>query len=488
MRSSAIVLFAIVAATIAILVPVVFLKSGPSSNTQNGQSPAGNVDIAFTVWGMPFEDRLFEDGYARGFETANPGVRVQYQRFDGDQLNMKYKAWHAAGTGAEVMRVMVTDYHQMATSGMLEPLDQYIDAPGSGLTSDQLNAFPPHLIESLRIDGKLYALPEDNAQYGLFYNKTIIDKYNDEHSDDPVPYPDDTWTWEDLRKNAAKLSKHDENGDALIHGFDISIWQWPFMNFFAQAGGELWTDDGLTTLINTQPGVDALNFFGGLVADGSWSPYFGRAQGTGPDSRFLNGKTALYMDGSWMVPNIENRNPDLNFAVAPAPRGKEIAVVCGSCLWGIGAKAKQKQTGWEMIRWLVSEEQAAAYWDTLRVAPPAHMAVINSKRFQTTRGIPKAGADGEYEVQPMPAERYQDRAAWLEYAMSPHPETGKAPGFVPTSLYQRKLEDEIRVVLNDYLRDPANVDPQTVLDTAAKAIHAEIDRDRAAKGLEPVAR
>lgn len=478
MRSSMVVLFGLVVGTVLAVFPPLLRPGG------EGGGWAGKRRVVFTVWGMPFEDRLFKDRYARGFERVNPDVRVDYQRHADP--NMKYNAWHAAGTGPEVMRVMVTDYHQMVERGMLEPLERYITGPG-GLTEEQLAVFPPNLLDALRIDGVLYALPEDNAQFGLYYNKSIIDAYDAAHPDDPVGYPDGTWDWEKLRDAARKLARRDERGNTLVYGFDMDIWQWPFMHFFAQAGGEQWTEDGLTTSINSRAGVEALEYLRGIVKDGSWSPYFGLSQGTGPDARFKTGKTALYLNGSWMVPNIELGAPGLDFAVAPAPRGKEPDVLCGSCLWAISAHAENKDDGWEMIRWLVGEEQAHAYWDTLRVAPPAHLGVVNSPRFEETRGVPKENGTG-YEVPPMPRSLYPERAEWLRYAVNPLPETGEAPGFIPTSLYQRKLEDEIMAMFQSFLRSPDAVDPQAALDAVARAVHSHIDQDRAAKGLPPVDR
>lgn len=479
MRGSTVVLFGLVVGTMVAVFPPLLKPS------RGGAEGAGGRKISFTVWGAPFEDRLFEDRYARGFERFNPDVRVDYQRHS--DINMKYNAWHAAGKGPEVMRIMVTDYPQMVERGMLEPLDGYIGGPG-GLTDEQLAVFPPNLLDALRVDGVLYALPEDSAQFGLYYNKALIDAYDAAHPEGPIGYPDASWDWARLRDAARKLTSRNEKGEVLVYGFDMDIWQWPFMSFFAQAGGRQWSDDGLTTLINSQAGVDALEFLRALSAeDLSWSPYFGLSQGTGPDSRFKTGQTAFYMNGSWMVPNIELAAPGLDFGVAPVPHGKERAVLCGSCLWGISVHAKYKDEGWEMIRWLVSDDQADAYWDTLRVAPPANLDVVNSDRFRQTDGVPKPGGRG-YDVPPMPPERYGDRAAWLRYAMNPLPESGRAPGFIPTSLYQRKLEDEIMAMLLVFLRAPDSVSPQQVLDNAVREIHGQIDRDRAAKGLPPVDR
>ena len=220
--------------------------------------------------------------------------------------------------------------------------------------------------------------------------------------------------------------------------------------------------------------------------DRSWEPYFGKDQGTGPDSRFANGTAALYLDGSWMAPNFENRNSSLRFAIATPPRGRTDAVLAGSCLWAISSHARNKDEGWEMIRWLVSPPQAIRYWDTLRVAPPANTAVIASPAFRSTHGIP--GTRGRWEVPPLTEAAFPDRAAWILEAFEPDARTGRSRAFVPSGPYQRILEDEIARMLREYLESPDGPAAQDTLDRAARNVHLAIDRDRAAKGLPPARR
>ncbi len=451
----------------------------------------GKERVLFTVWGMPFEDRLFEDVYARGFEQLEPGIRVDYRRYS--EVQPKYTAWHARGVGAEVMRIGITDYHRMVERGMLLPLDDYINDSESGLSQEILDAIPQQLRDALEVDGTLYALPQDMAQYGLFFNRALFDAYNAEHPNDPIPYPDDSWDWEMLREAARKLTVRETDTDGseriLTYGLDLEIWQWPYMNFFAQAGGKLWTDDGLTTLINSQAGIEAVEFFRTLTfEDRSFIPSFGEQKGAGPNARFATGRTAMLYAGSWMVPYFQLNAQGLDFAVAPVPRGKVAAVCSGSCVWGISTYAPNKASAWKMIRWLVDPDQAIEYWDTLRVAPPANSDVIASDSFRETRGIPDPNKPGEYQVAPMGEDLYDEYAQWLSFGTTPQAAGDTAPAFLPASLYQRELEQEINAMLNQILRDANEPSAQNALDRVADAVHGFIDRDRSAKGLPPVDR
>ncbi len=494
MRASLVVLFGLAAGTAATILPGV-LTGGASS----GRAAEGRIPLTMAVWGMPFEDRLFEDTYARVYERVAP-VTVEYQRHA--DIAAKYTAWHAKGEGIEVMRTGIDYYQQFVARGMLEPLDAYIDDPRFGLGPNGLNRFPDRLIETLRIDGKIYALPEDNAMYGLFYNRELFDAYNAAHPEAPLEEPSNAWNWDDLRRVAKLLTgrrgdlfgPNDPRPNDVIQGVDIEIWAWPFLNFFAQAGGDLWSDDGQTTFINSQAGVDTLLFMRDLIKDGSWKPTFGQDSGTGPSVYFPSGRVAMLYGGSWFVPKFENDNPTLDFAIAPVPRGKVRAAITGSVLWAMSIHAKNKQAGWSMINWLVSDEQATAYWHKLRVAPPANLTVLESEAFRSTSGLPDPGTPGTYLIQPMPEDKFQDRAAWMLDTWRPDPETGEAPGWIATGLYQDKLQTELQSVLQEYLRNPGTVggndgvDPKAALDRLARAVHAHIDAERSAKGLPAIKR
>lgn len=434
--------------------------------------------VRMAVWGMPFEDRLFRDRYARGFEALFPSCEVDYLRFS--DLRTKYNAWATRGTGAEVMRLEITWYPGFAARGLLEPLSARIKDAQRGLSAEQLAKFPPHLMALLDRGGEIYALPQDNAQCGLFYNKDIFDEWNREHPTDPVEYPREGWTWEDLRAAAKKLTVRKSAGEITRAGFDAPIWSWTFFSFFAQAGGQMWSDDGRECLVNSPAGVEALAFLRAMQReDRSFSPTLtGYLAGVGADVLFAQGRTAMFIDGSWRVPNFDATSPQLRYAVAPLPRGKVAAVTSGACLWGISAQSTNKDQAWEMLRWLVSDESAAAYWDALRVAPPANLAVIESGAFRHASGIRKSETDPSlgYDVPPLPERDFQDKVAWLRYGYRPDPATGRVPAFVHVHEFAADLQDELTRMLAEYLKEGSTLTEQQALDDVVRNVRSAMGR------------
>lgn len=454
------------------------------------EAVSGRRTLLFTVWGMPFEDLLFRDRYARGFERERPDVHIDYQRYNND-IVMKYNAWHARGKSADVMRLRITDYHGMARRGMLQRLDAL---PGEGgvsepLTPADVEEIPRHLRDLLVVEGPqgrgIYGIPQDNAQYGLFHNKSIFEAYNRDHPGEEIAAPTERWTWDDLRDAARRISTWSrERGGEEIRGFDCAVWSWPFMTFFAQAGGRAWGEDGSCTLDVGEAGPEALRFLRQLVEDGSFAPQLsGYMSGTGPDALFARGRTALFMDGSWRIADFDRNAQGLSYAVTPLPRGPErlggrSAIVSGCVMWGVGVHSEHKDDAMAMLRYLTRPEQAIEYWDTLRVAPPANLAAMRSERFRSTRGVLKDQEDPSrgYEIAPMPRERFEERAAWLLYGVTPDPSTGAPPAFVPVGPFQTELEEEISRMLNEYLKPGSRVDAREAVDRAARNVRGVMER------------
>ena len=433
-----------------------------------------NVDssnqLRMAVWGMPFENKLFEDGFARDFEELHKGITVKYEKYTN--VTEKYYAWHLLGKGADVMRVPITDYQALVTKGILAELNEYLFDADIGLSLEEQMDFTPAIWSTLNIDGSYYALPSDNAQLGLFYNPQAFDRYNADHPDEKIDYPNSTWTWEDLRRAATKLSLRNDEGKTIQYGVDFTLWAWPFMAFFAQAGGELWDESQTTTLINSPAGVEALQLIVDLLPHGA-SMRAGELvdSATGPDKLFGTGQTAILIDGSWRAPFLEQTFPDLQFGIAALPSNKTAAVVSGSVLWAVSSHSKKKKLAWQMIKWMTNRQQSLRYWQALRVAPPARMSVILSPEFN------KAGSTSNY-----------DRTSWLAFAITPNPETGKMPGFVPVGKYQRDLEDKITAMLLRAVSRNRDESLDELLDHAADSLHSIIDRDRSARGLKAINR
>src|SRR5690606_3993660 len=99
------------------------------------------------------------------------------------------------GESPDVM--FLTNVTSYASKGVLKDLTGLIEDEGF-----DVNQFTEAQLKNFEYDGKLYGLPRDNDTKVFFYNKKLFDEAN-------LPYPEEGWTWNDLREYAKALTKEE---------------------------------------------------------------------------------------------------------------------------------------------------------------------------------------------------------------------------------------------------------------------------------------
>ena len=355
----------------------------------------GRVEIELSVWGMPFENALYLKEYIPEFERRNPNIKVHFHHFDN--YTSRILMLRAGGIAPDVMRQNTNYGAQYIRRGMNLPLDRYID----GRDGIDRNDFIPVTWEALRYNGRTYGIPQDINIRGLFYNKDLFDAAH-------IRYPDDNWTWDDLRSAAGKLSNPALNGGrkgiaGLLAGFHTSDW----MPFYYQAGGRMWNADKTAPAFDNEEAVASIAFIRSLSGDFIMSQSTNERGGLGAYTFFQNGHAGMLIDGSWRTPQLKKDGKNLRFGVAPLPRGKQAMSISTSCYWGISAQTKHPDEAWQLAKFLSSKEALVRYWQTLWVAPPARWSALRSPDFRRITG---AGKDSP--ALPTQAE-FREKCAWI---------------------------------------------------------------------------
>lgn len=355
----------------------------------------GRIEIEMSVWGMPFENRLYLDEYIPEFERLNPGIKVRFHHFDN--YSNRILMLRAGGIAPDVMRQNVDFGAQFICRGMNLPLDRFMDGPDGIDRKD----FLPVCWDALRYRGKTYGIPQDINIRGLYYNKDLFDAAR-------LKYPDETWTWEDLKRAADRLSDPATNGGkrgitGVLTGFRFFDW----LPFYYQAGGRVWNEDKTAPAFNNATAVKALAYMKTLSKDFAMSQSTSERGGLGPYTFFQNGQAAMLIDGSWRTPQLKRDGKDLRFGVAPLPRGSEAMSVSTSCYWGISAQTKHPEEAWKLAKFLSSKEALIRYWQTLWVAPPARWSSLRSPAFHRITGMGKNSPAVPTEAE------FQEKCAWI---------------------------------------------------------------------------
>jgi len=224
--------------------------------------------ITLTVMGdaghnlRPFE--WYNDTFKEKF-----GINIKIVGVPFGELYEKEKVEFIAGTGAFDIAIVYPKFvGEFAQAGYLIPLDDYAREFDPKLE----DVTPGYRDFYCKFGGKLYALPFDGDVLNLYYRKDLI-----EHKAEKVAFRREFGyelkvpeTWEEYldvakffnRKSGERVG--DERRDRPFYGTAFygqkdQIFAW-WGNGFASAGGTWFNEKTMKPMINTDIGVDALEY------------------------------------------------------------------------------------------------------------------------------------------------------------------------------------------------------------------------------------
>jgi multiple sugar transport system substrate-binding protein len=194
-------------------------------------------------------------------------------------------------------------------------------------------------------NGKVYGVPALVDNLALVYNKKLFDKAG-------LAYPTDSWTWDDFRAAAKKLtdSAQKQYGWAYVaDGSEDTTWRWIAMLW--QAGGELLTSDGKKSAFNSPAGLKATQLLRDMAVSDK-SVYLDQGNGNYLNL-FNSGKIGMLWTGPWDLSSI---NSDVSYGVQilPAANGTHSSIA-GPDNWMVfNNGAARVQAAWTFLTWLTS--------------------------------------------------------------------------------------------------------------------------------------
>jgi len=202
----------------------------------------------------------------------------------------------------------------------------------------------------VKYNGKTYGLPRDLSDVMLYYNKDLFDAAG-------VAYPNDNWTWDDLRDAAKKLTR-DKNGSGTVNqwGFGVGNYTWAWTGFIWGNGGDVLSADRKQCLIDQPKSAEAMKYYFGLLTDDKVSP----PPGALPEQAsvldyFTTQSIAMGLYGPWFRPVLVNNATQFNWDVAQPPKAPgtgQRASVIYTDEWGIYSQSKVAKETWEFMKFL----------------------------------------------------------------------------------------------------------------------------------------
>ncbi|MBN2305232.1 MAG: extracellular solute-binding protein [Anaerolineae bacterium] len=209
-------------------------------------------------------------------------------------------------------------------------------------------------------DGSIYGVPYNLDIYLMYYRTDLIET-------PPA-------TWDELRDTIAALQADGAQGMAIVWGNGDWL---GFTNVLYQAGGQWYTDDCSAAAVNSDEGLEALDFYVEMF-DSLGAPAESTDVGTG----LSTGDYPIVIDGEWTASGIDASFPDLagKWGVAPLPAGPSGAYTAfiGGKMMGIFSFSDNVDTAFDFMKFLggeaSAEAQTAAYFERQNIFVPPQTA------------------------------------------------------------------------------------------------------------------
>jgi multiple sugar transport system substrate-binding protein len=308
--------------------------------------PAQRTEVRLSGWASsPSETALLESLLYK-FSVAHPDIVVKYEPITGDYKAALLTAI-ASGTEPDVFYVDVGYFQELASNDVLLPLDDFMAK--SGVKKED---FVPSLLNAFTTNGKVYGIPKDFNTLGLFYNKDLFAKAQ-------LAEPTASWTWDDLKNAAAKLTDL-SNKDKPVYGLGVPSDPGRFPAFIYQNGGSVMTNDVAgdysDTKLDSPEAVAAAQFYTDFRANKIGA----RPTDVGDDwqgTSFGKGTLAMVYEGGWLLPYLAQQFPGTKFGVVTPPLGpKGPGNMIFTVSWSLSKNTRNPDAAWEVVNFLTSEE------------------------------------------------------------------------------------------------------------------------------------
>jgi multiple sugar transport system substrate-binding protein len=330
--------------------------SSPSSSSGKTQK---NVNMTFlhfftgTLWTGSFEHLVSQ------FEQENPhikwvGIPVVYAN-----LEQKYLTLAAGGQPPDGTSLDNTELPSVAARHLLADLDSYAKNDHFDLGN-----FYPARLNNGRYQGKLYGMPIDMGSSAIYYNKDLLDQAG-------VKYPDASWSYEDYRSAALKLTndkagKHPgedgfDAGDIRQYGlaFDVSTYRY-YYAYTGYNGAQYFNKKVSKLELGDEKGQASLSWWQNLITKDHVSP-------TAAVQTSISNGGALYpftsgvyaMEFAWigLIAYLHQAGvKTTHWDVAPLPRTPTAKYEVGGQTFVITTGAKNPDAAWSWIKYMTGDQ------------------------------------------------------------------------------------------------------------------------------------
>ncbi len=409
---------------------------GKSSSTQESSgknqetTQNSNDKIVLTFWNnFTADDGEVLKQIVKEFnETNTKNIEVQMDVMPAETLNEKLPLSISSKTGPDFFATGCPFFAGLVENGAVKDLSGFWDVEGVDKSD-----FTEGSLDLMSIDGTQYFLPLQIQGFYLFWNKTLFEKAGL----DPEKGPK---TWDEVWEYAEKIADPDNN----IWGFGMPVAASDatntLYNWMLNEGTTLYNEDYSEVLFDNEKTLGILSTISEEIYEKKVGP---EAPAQADLANLMNsGQLGMIANGPWM--NTGLRNNEIDYGISVIPKGssnEDVAMLLGV---GYGISSCTDDSKVEAIY------EFFKYWNSTE----------NCKRWSLECGFPAYLKSVMEDPEVLADQVISTMSSQIEYA-KPY-----------------MVDNSMSTVINNEIINPMvesvilGTDPQTAMDTAAKALEA----------------
>ncbi len=305
--------------------------------------------VKLEIWGVLDESAVYNEVITK-YKELNPyAVDIKYRKFSPETYKQELIDGLASGQGPDIF--LINNAWLPSFENKIEP------APSVLMGEQELAAnFPDVVSFDFMNQRKVYAVPLSVDSLQLYYNKDI---FNAAGMTTPPK------NWQEFGDAVQKLTRVDATGNIIKAGVamgttqNVSRFSDIFTMLMIQNGVQLPLGRGETSKIDQgvvgqdgkviQAGEQALGYYTQFAktSTGSSIPnpfYSWNSRQINSIEAFASGNVAMMLGYSWQGKDLKNKNPKLNFAVAPLPQADASKPATIAGYWGYAVSKNKVST------------------------------------------------------------------------------------------------------------------------------------------------
>ncbi|NRA15478.1 MAG: sugar ABC transporter substrate-binding protein [Oceanospirillaceae bacterium] len=299
-------------------------------------------EVRFTVAYYSAKTGPYYEALAEKFEKSNPEIDIKIEVVNWDVLNQKLTTDISSDVNADMAII--------GTRWLVDYVEQDVAEPLDGLISEEMKQrFVPAFLSPGTLNGKVYGLPVAASARAMYYNKDLMQK-----AGASVPT-----TWDQLVDSAAKISKIDKTYGFGLQGKEVETDVYFYYGMWSE-GGSLLKKDGSSNLASSASVANAKRLQS-MIENGLTQPGVTSYNREDVQNLFKQGRVGMMITAPFLVNQIKDEAPDLNYGIAPIPSGTSRATYGVTDSVVLFKNSKHKQAAVKFMDFMFTTEQRAVF-------------------------------------------------------------------------------------------------------------------------------